>query len=119
MPAAGYVTVALAVVVVLVLAAFLLGIARVLIDVNKRLDNVIGAVGSIASATEPVDGVVRSINGNLATARDVLNGLLESKVGANGAAELVASVDPMVESPPKQIAGETLQYERAYEEEVV
>ena len=99
MPAPAIVLIILVVVIVLVLAGFLLTIAKVLLDVNKRLGAVIGAVGTIASRTEPVNPAVQSINSNLGTARDVLTSLLVSKVGANGAAQLVASVDPLAEAP--------------------
>lgn len=99
MPAAGMVTIALAVVVILVLAGFLLQVARVLVDVHRKLGTVIDAVATIASQAKPVEPVVRSIDENLATGREVLGSLLESKLGADGAAQLVASVDPLAEAP--------------------
>ncbi len=99
MPAAATVTIVLAVVVVLVLAVFLITTARVLVGVDKSLEAVLAAVGTIRAKTEPVNGVVESINTNLDSARDVLGSLLERKVGADGAAELVASVDPLAEGP--------------------
>lgn len=102
MSAAAFVTIILAVVVILVLAGFLITVARVLVDVNRALGTVIATVGTIATKTEPVNSVVESINGNLGTARDALTSLLESKVGASGAAELVASVDPMAQAPAEQ-----------------
>jgi len=95
MPAAAVVTILAAVIIIVVLAVFLLAIARVLADVNRQLGTVIGAVGEIAARTKPVEGVVVSINRNLAAAASTLTGLLDSKVGAQGAAELVASVDPL------------------------
>jgi hypothetical protein len=97
MPAAAVVTIIAAVVVVLVLAGFLLTIARVLVQVNRQVEAIIAAVGTIAAETKPVNPAVRSIDDNLGAARDVLSSLLESKVGADGAAELVASVDPLAE----------------------
>lgn len=100
MPAPAIATIVLAVVVVLVLAGFLLAIARVLLDVHRKLGPVIEAVGMIASQAKPVDPVVRSITGNLATAQDGLSSLLESKVGVDGAAQLVASVDPLAKESP-------------------
>lgn len=103
MSAAAFVTILLAVVVILVLAGFLITVAKVLVDVNSALGTVIATVGTIATKTEPVNSVVESINGNLRTARDALTSLLESKVGATGAAELVASVDPMAEAPTQQV----------------
>jgi len=116
MPAAAVVTIILAVVVVLVLAFFLLATARVLARVNTQLAAVIDAVGTIATRTEPVDSVVRSINSNLATARDVLSSLLVSKVGSDGAADLIASVDPLAQGPSVDREAQ-IQYEREYEEE--
>jgi len=98
MPAAAVLTIIAAVVVIVVLAVFLLTIARVLLGVNRQLEAVIASVGTIATKTEPVNGVVRSITGNLGSAADELSSLLESKVGADGAAELVASVDPLAET---------------------
>jgi hypothetical protein len=95
MSAAAAVSIFAAVVVVLVLAGFLLAIARVLAGVSKQLDVVIGAVGEIAARTAPVTGVVDSINNNLSASADLLTGLLVSKVGAEGAANLIASVDPL------------------------
>jgi len=100
MPAAAVVTIIAAVVVVLVLAGFLLTIARVLVQVNRQVEAIIAAVGTIAAETKPVNPAVRSIDDNLGAARDVLTSLLESKVGADGAAQLVASVDPLAEAPP-------------------
>ncbi|MGI8623694.1 MAG: hypothetical protein ACR2NB_09470 [Solirubrobacteraceae bacterium] len=97
MPAAAIVTILAAVVVVVVLAVFLLAVARVLGDVGRQLEAVIGAVGTIAEKTEPVDSAVRSINRDLESASDALGVLLERKVGVTGAAELIASVDPLPE----------------------
>lgn len=98
MSAAAIVTVAAVVVVILVLAGFLLAIMGVLVSANRRLKTVVAAIETVSSKTEPVDPLVRSIDSNLASARDALNGLLESKVGAGAAAELVASVDPLAEA---------------------
>lgn len=99
MPAAAVVTIIAVVVVVLVLAGFLLTTARVLVHVNRQLEAVLAAVGTIASTTKAVNPAVRSIDSDLGTARDILASLLESKVGADGAAQLVASVDPLAEAP--------------------
>lgn len=102
MPAAAVVTIIAAVVVVLVLAGFLLAVARVLLGINRELEAVIGTVGTITSRTAPVNSVVGSISGNLATAEDGLTSLLASKLGADGAARLVASVDPLAEAPAEE-----------------
>ncbi len=118
MPTAAIVTIIIAVVVVLVLAAFLLTIARVLVDVHKKLEaGVIAAVGTIVEKTAPVNGVVQSIDGNLGSARDTLSSLLESKVGADGAARLVASVDPLAES--SAVEDSPIRYARARQDEPI
>lgn len=98
MSAAALVTIAAAVVVILALAGFLLAIMGVLVGVNRRLKTVVAAIETVSAKTEPVDPLVRSIDSNLASAGDALNGLLESKVGAGAAADLVASVDPLAET---------------------
>ena len=113
MPDAAVVTIIVAAVIILVLAVFLLTIARVLVGVRKSLEGVIVAVGTIRAKTEPVNGVVESINTNLGGARDTLTSLLERKVGADGAAELVASVDPLAEQPADE---NTIRYTRAGED---
>ncbi|MDQ3631686.1 MAG: hypothetical protein M3417_10550 [Actinomycetota bacterium] len=101
MPLAAEVTILLAVLIVLTLVGFLIAIARVLVGVQKALETVIAAVGTIVTRTEPVAYVVESLNGNLDKASGGLTSLLESKVGAAGAAELVASVDPLAASAGK------------------
>jgi len=88
-------TIVIVVAIVLTLVGFLIAIARVLLGVQRALGGVIGAVGTIITKTEPVAYVVDSLNGNLDKASGGLTSLLESKVGAAGAAELVASVDPL------------------------
>lgn len=107
MPAAAFATIVLVVIVVLVLAVFLLAIARVLVNVNQQLAAIIGAVGQITERTAPVNGVVASIDGNLKVASDVLSSLLVSKVGAAGAADLIASVDPLAAA---DAATDTIRY---------
>jgi hypothetical protein len=89
------VTIIAAVLIVLALAAYLIAISLVLKDITSKLGVVIGAVGTIASKTEPVEPVVGSINRNLGAAKDLLNGLLVAKVGSQAAAEIIASVDPL------------------------
>jgi hypothetical protein len=95
MSAAAAVTIIAAVLIVLALAAYLIAISLVLKDITSKLGVVIGAVGTIAAKTEPVEPVVGSINRNLGAAKDLLNGLLVSKVGAQAAADIIASVDPL------------------------
>lgn len=115
MTTAAVVTIIAVVLVVLVLAAFLLTIARVLAGVDKTLGAVITAVGTIATKTEPVEDVVDSLNRNLDTASGALTSLLESKVGAEGAATLVRSVDPLGAgaAPAPEPSRERIRYERA------
>lgn len=144
MTPAAIVTIVAAVLVVLTLAVFLIAIARVLVAIDTGLGTVIGAVGEIATRTEPVEYVVDSLNSNLGKASDLLTGLLVSKVGADGATALVASVDPLgqltaepgpnrmryerassygagetpeaapASPPPPAPAGDRIQYERAH-----
>ena len=101
MPLAAEVTILIAVVVVLTLVAFLVAIARVLVGVQRAHGTVIAAVGTIVSKTEPVAEVVASLNGHLDRASGGLTDLLESKLGASAAAELVASVDPLTVTATK------------------
>lgn len=112
MTAAAIVTIIAVVLVVLVIVGFLIAIARVLVGVNKTLGTVIEAVGAIASKTEPVAYVVDSLTSNLGKASGTLTSLLESKVGAAGAAELVASVDPLATAGRPSPAPSRIGYER-------
>lgn len=95
MTAAAVATIIIAVAIVLTLVGFLIAVARVLVAIHHALTTVIAAVGTIVTRTEPVAYVVDSLNSNLGKASGGLTSLLESKVGAAAAAELVASVDPL------------------------
>jgi len=112
MNAAAIVTIIAIVLVVLVIVGFLLAIARVLVGVDKSIGVVIEAVGAIAAKTEPVAYVVDSLNSNLDKASGTLTSLLESKVGASGAAQLVASVDPLSPIGPTPSERSRISYER-------
>jgi len=112
MTAAAVVTIVAVVLVVLVIVGFLLAIARVLVGVDKTLGTVIEAVGAIAAKTEPVAYVVDSLNSNLGQASGTLTSLLESKVGAAGAEELVASVDPIAAARRAEPEPARIRYER-------
>lgn len=113
MNAAAIVTIVAVVVVVLVIVVFLLAIARVLVGVDKSLGVVIGAVGVIAEKTAPVAYVVDSLNSNLGASSGALSSLLESKVGAADAAQLVASVDPLAATPAALSEPASSLYKRA------
>ncbi|MBA3327596.1 MAG: hypothetical protein H0T43_04765 [Solirubrobacterales bacterium] len=97
MSAAAIVTIAAIALVVLVIAIYLITLARVLSDLSTKLVTVIGAVAEIAEKTEPVGPAVSSISGDLEAAREALDDLLVSKLGRDGAAALLASVDPLAE----------------------
>jgi len=102
MPVAAIVTIAAAVLIVVVLAVYLLALARVLRDVNRQLGAVVEAVGTMATSTEPVNEVVESIDRDLGAARHRLEALLIEKVGADRAAELIAAADPPPEADPRR-----------------
>lgn len=112
MNAAAIVTIIAIVLVVLVIVGFLLAIARVLVGVDKSIGVVIEAVGAITAKTEPVAYVVDSLNSNLDKASGTLTSLLESKVGASGAAQLVASVDPLSPIGPTPSERQRIHYGR-------
>ncbi len=112
MNAAAIVTIIAIVLVVLVIVGFLLAIARVLVGVDKSIKVVIEAVGAITAKTEPVAYVVDSLNSNLDKASGTLTSLLESKVGAAGAAQLVASVDPLSPIGPTPSERQRIHYGR-------
>ena len=80
MSAASIVTVALVVLAVLAVALFLLRIGVMLREISQKLHSVIGSVAAIPEKTAPIAPVLGSINADLKTARDVLEGLL-AKLG--------------------------------------
>ena len=90
---AAVVTIAAVVLVVLALVFFLVMTIVQLRKITQGLDVVLGAVGEIVSKTAPVNGVVDGLNVTLAQGRDLLEGLLVKKAGAD-AAGLVESVFP-------------------------
>jgi hypothetical protein len=65
MTSAGWVTVVLALVTVLVLAAFLISVALILRGVDNRLTQIAGHVGAINEKSGPVGPVIREINRDL------------------------------------------------------
>ena len=76
MPAAAIVTIVLAAVAVLVIAAFLITIAETLREVSVELDKVISVVGQIPERTAPIEPVLAAINKDLSGGRAFLEGLL-------------------------------------------
>jgi uncharacterized membrane protein affecting hemolysin expression len=66
MPAAAIVTIVLALLTVLVLAAYLISIALVLGRVNSKLRAVTASLPIVAQKTEPVGSILGDINNNLA-----------------------------------------------------
>jgi hypothetical protein len=72
-------------VAVLAIAAFVIAIATVLRRISAGLTQVIDAVSQIVTTTDPIGGVLESINHDLGRGRGVLEGLLRKKLGAIGA----------------------------------
>ncbi len=94
MPAAGIVLLVAVVLIVGAAAAYLLPTIAALVQIRRRLDDAIAAVGELLAKTEPVAPVVRDINGNLDAAVDALEGLLVKKAGVDDAVGLVESLYP-------------------------
>ena len=76
MPAAAVFTIILAALTVLVLAAYLISIARVLRRVDARLRAVTTGLHVVTERTEPVGSIVGEINKDLAGADDALRAVL-------------------------------------------
>lgn len=91
MPLEGYVTILGVLLVALALVVYLIAIIMVLREINQQLDVVIGAVLKIVHQTRPVELVVVAIATDLTAGKNVLVGLLESKVGKAGAANAMAN----------------------------
>jgi hypothetical protein len=94
MPAAGVVTIALIVLIVLALVFFLVSTIVQLQKITKGLDEVIASVGEIVSKSEPVNAVVDDINANLDAGVELLEGLLVKKAGMSDALGLVDGLYP-------------------------
>jgi hypothetical protein len=94
MPAAGVVTIALIVLIVLALVFFLVSTIVQLQKITKGLDEVIASVGEIVSKSEPVNAVVDDINANLDAGVELLEGLLVKKAGMGDALGLVDGLYP-------------------------
>jgi hypothetical protein len=94
MPAAGVVTIALIVLIVLALVYYLVSTILQLRATNQALDRVIAGVGEIVAKSAPVNDVVDDINANLDAAVSALEGLLVKKAGMSDALGLVDGLYP-------------------------
>jgi hypothetical protein len=94
MQAAGVVTIAIVVLIVLALVYYLLGVILELRKITKGLDDVIANVGEILEKTAPVNDIVENINANLDAGVDALEGLLVKKAGMVDAVGLVDGLYP-------------------------
>jgi hypothetical protein len=94
MPAAGVVTIALVVLIVLALVYYLVSTILQLRAINQGLDRVIAGVGEIVAKSAPVNDVVDDINANLDAAVSALEGLLVKKAGMSDALGLVDGLYP-------------------------
>jgi hypothetical protein len=94
MTAAGAVLIVAVVLIVLALVYYLVSTIVALRQISAGLDDVIESVGELVEKSEPVNGIVTSINGNLDAGVDLLEGLLVKKAGLHDAVGLVESVYP-------------------------
>jgi hypothetical protein len=94
MPAAGVVLIATVVVIVLVLVFYLVSTILALLKITTRLNETIAAVGEIIEKSEPVGGVVTTINEQLDAAVEALEGLLVKKAGLVDAVGLIDGLYP-------------------------
>jgi hypothetical protein len=76
MPIAAIVTIILAGLTILVLAAYLISIARLLGRVNTKLREVNSGLHIVTQRTEPVGSIVGEINNDLAGVDKALKGVL-------------------------------------------
>ena len=94
MPAAGVVTIALIVLIVLALVFYLVSTILALQRITTGLDEVIESVGEIVDKSAPVNDVVDDINANLDAGVELLEGLLVKKAGMGDALGLVDGLYP-------------------------
>jgi hypothetical protein len=94
MPAAGVVTIALIVLIVLALVVYLVSTILALQKITNGLDDVIKSVGEIVEKSGPVNAVVDDINTNLDAGVGLLEGLLVKKAGMGDALGLVDGLYP-------------------------
>lgn len=79
MPAAAIFSIVLAALTVLVLAAYLISIARILARISAKLREVNTGLHVVTEKTEPVGSIVGDINSDLAGADDALRAVLARK----------------------------------------
>jgi len=79
MPAAAVFTIILAVLTVLVLAAYLISVALVLRRINAKLRAVTADLHLVPEKTKPVGAIVGDINNNLAGVDDALRTVLSKR----------------------------------------
>ena len=79
MPAAAIFSIVLAALTVLVLAAYLISIARILARISAKLREVNTGLHVVTEKTEPVGSIVGDINSDLAAADDALRAVLARK----------------------------------------
>jgi hypothetical protein len=94
MPAAGAVLIVAVVLIVLALVYYLVSTIVALSHIARGLDEAIASVGEIVRKSEPVNGIVTTINQNLDAAVDALEGLLVKKAGMEDAVGLVDGLYP-------------------------
>ena len=94
MPAAGVVTIALIVLIVLALVFYLVSTILALQKITNGLAEVIKSVGEIVEKSVPVNAVVDDINANLDAGVELLEGLLVKKAGMGDALGLVDGLYP-------------------------
>jgi hypothetical protein len=92
--AAGVVTILAVVLIVLVLVVYLVSIILHLRKITAGLAEVMGGVGEIVQKSAPVNGVVKTINEQLDTGVDLLEGLLVKKAGIDDALGLIDGIYP-------------------------
>ena len=94
MTAAGAVLIVIVVLIVLALVYYLVSTIVALRKISAGLDEVIGGVGELVEKSEPVNGIVASINEQLDAGVELLEGLLVKKAGLHDAVGLIESVYP-------------------------
>ena len=105
MPAAGVVTLILALVTVAALAAALIQVALLLKHVNVTLGSVIAGVRAIEHATRPINPVLGDIAGDLTATQRALDDLLASKAAQAKQPTLPpAGNGPLIVSLPRRDA---------------
>jgi hypothetical protein len=91
---AGVVTIVAVVLIVLALVYYLVSTILALRKITKTLDVVIGHVVEIIEKSEPVNGIVQAINGQLDAGVELLEGMLVQKAGMTDAVGLVEGLYP-------------------------